>query len=102
MKNGSSVKEELTKLLKVPAEIAATVSSVAFEDNNAALTLARNHRLTSRTRYYHTSAHHFWQAVDDGTVSPEACDTDKMDGDYMTKAMPTQGFEANRFRVQGW
>ena len=96
------VLEEVTQLLKVPAEITATISSTAFEDNNAALTLARNHRLTSRTRYYHTAAHHFWQAVDDGVVSPEAWDTDKMDGDCCTKAPPREVFESNRFRVQGW
>ena len=96
------VLEELTELLKIPNELRATITTKSFEDNNATLGLARNHRLTSRTRYNHTAAHHFWQAVDDGAVSPEACDTDLMDADYLTKSMPREGFVGNRKRVQGW
>ena len=96
------VLEELIKGLEVPIELQATITSTAFEDNTAALTLARNHRLTSRTRYYHTAAHHFWQHVDNGVVEIAPCDTTLMDADYMTKSMPRDGFEKNRKRVQGW
>jgi hypothetical protein len=96
------VLEELCANLEVPQEIRATISSTAFEDNSAALNLARNHRLTSRTRYYHAHSHHFWQHVDDGTIVPQPIETALMDADYLTKAMPREGFEANRKRVQGW
>ena len=53
------VLEELAENLEISTELRATISSTAFEDNSTALSLARNHRLTSRTRYYHTAAHHF-------------------------------------------
>ena len=65
------VMEELAENLKVPLEVKSTMTSTAFKDNTAALTLARDHRLTARTRYYHTQAHHFWQFVDDGTLKVE-------------------------------
>ena len=95
--------EELAANLEVSADLqASTMSSTAFEDNSAALTLATNHRLTSRTRYYHTQSHFFWEAVKQGEVKPEACETALMDADFLTKPMPRAGFEANRLRVMGW
>ncbi len=94
--------EELCKKLKLPKPLQATISSTAFGDNSAALTVATEQHLTSRTRYYHTAAHHFWQHVNDGTVAIKPIETSLMDADYMTKSMPRQGFEANRKRVQGW
>ena len=96
------VLEEIADKVNVPLDLRSTISSTCWEDNSAALTLARDHRLTNRTRYYHTQAHHFWQHVDDGTFVPVACETSLMDADYTTKAMPREGFEANRLRVQGW
>ena len=96
------VLEELLTNLAVPATTRATITSTAFEDNSAALSLANNHRLTSRTRCYHTQAHHFWQHVDDGTLSIRPCETNLMDADILTKAKPRAPFEDNRKRVQGW
>ena len=96
------VLEEIDEKLKIPIELKGTISSTCWEDNSAALTLARDHRLTNRTRHYHTQAHHFWQHVDQGIIKPVACETALMDADYATKAMPREGFEANRKRVQGW
>lgn len=93
--------EEITESVGISPEIRATISSTAFEDNNSALQLATTHRLTNRTRYYNTQAHHFWQHVP-GTVTIKRIDTDKMDADYLTKPMPRPGFERNRQRVQGW
>ena len=94
--------EETADNVGVSPEIRATISSTAFEDNNSALQLATTHRLTTRTRYYHTQAHHFWSHVVAGTVAIKRIDTDKMDADYLTKPMPRPGFERNRKRVQGW
>ena len=95
--------EELARYLEVPAELqASTMSSTAFEDNSAALALATNHRLTSRTRYYHTQSHFFWDEVKRGEVVPQACPTILMDADFLTKPMPRAGFEENRKRVMGW
>ena len=95
--------EEMATNLEVPAELqASTMSSTAFEDNSAALSLATTHRLTSRTRYYHTQSHFFWDAVKQGEVKPEACPTLLMDADFLTKPMPRESFEENRKRVLGW
>jgi hypothetical protein len=94
--------EELTHNLRVPAPLQATITSTAFEDNSAALVLANQQRLTSRTRYYHAYSHHFWQHVKDGTVKVVAIETSLMDADYLTKSLGRVAFEANRLRVQGW
>jgi hypothetical protein len=94
--------EELAEKLGLNQEFKSTISSRAFGDNSACMTIARDHRLTSRTRYYHVNAHHFWQAVDEGIVVPEKIETTLMDADYFTKGMPREGFENNRKRVQGW
>ena len=111
---------ELVENLGISSSLRATMSSTAFGDNSAALTLATQQRLTSRTRYYHTASHHFWQHVfregstsNDQTGSEDneasepkihikAVPTAEMNADYMTKSMPRPGFEANRKRVQGW
>ena len=95
--------EELVARLGVPLELRATISSKAFVDNSAALLLAQNQRLTSRTRYYHCQSHHFWQAVnsDPPQIIPTQCDTTLMNADYFTKSMPQPGFLSNRKRVQG-
>jgi len=96
------VLEELAANLNMPTSVRATITSTAYEDNSAALTLANNQRLTSRTRYYHTAAHHFWQHVNDGTVSILPIETSLMDADILTKAKPKATFEENRKRIQGW
>jgi hypothetical protein len=96
--------EELANNLELPMDLKTTISCRAFGDNTAAIALANNHRLTSRTRYYHTAAHHFWQYVEDpefGLVIGHI-DTKLMDADFLTKSMPRHPFESNRFRVQGW
>ena len=93
--------EELCAKLELEPSLVATISSTAFGDNSASLTLATEQRLTSRTRYYHCSAHHFWSHV--GTwLRIKAIETGLMNADYMTKSLPRPAFEANRRRVQGW
>ena len=94
--------EDLVEKLQVPFDLRATIRTTAHEDNSAALILARDHRLTSRTRYYHSQFHHFWQHVDAGTVKIAPIESALMDADYFTKPMPRAGFELNRKRVQGW
>ena len=95
--------QELAENLEVPANLqASTMASTAFEDNSAALSLATNHRLTSRTRHYHCQAHFFWDEVRQGTLVPTACPTNLMDADMLTKSLSRVPFEANRKRVMGW
>jgi hypothetical protein len=96
--------QDTTEILQVPEPTRATIQAVTFEDNSAALQLGSTHRLTSRTRYFHTQSHHFWQFVKENpkVLKLEPIETALMDADYATKAMPRDGFEGNRKRVQGW
>jgi len=96
------VLEEIAIKLEVSAELTASIRATCFEDNAACLQLANTQRLSSRTRYYHTQMHHFWGAVRDKVVTIKKIETSLMDGDYFTKPLPRQSFEANRLRVQGW
>ncbi|CAB9527592.1 Retrovirus-related Pol polyprotein from transposon [Seminavis robusta] len=96
------VLKEIVEHLGASVEVQSAMSSKVFGDNAAAMILGRTHRLTARTRYYHTAAHHFWQHVDSGDIVLEDIESAKMDADYFTKGMPREGFEANRRCVQGW
>ena len=78
------------------------MSSTAFEDNSAALSLAANHRLTFQTCYCHTQSHFFSDGVKQGEVKLEACPAPVMDANFLTRPMPREGFEENRKQVLGW
>jgi hypothetical protein len=96
------VLKEVATNLDVATSHTPTITARAFEDNTAALSLANNQRLTSRTRYYHTMAHHFWEAVNNGVVQVVGIATNLMDADIFTKAKGRIAFEENRKRIQGW
>jgi len=92
----------------IPLPTPTTVSARVFEDNNSALQLAVNQRITNRTRHYLVKWHHFWSCVkptEDG-VLPEIkvlrVDTNLQDADFLTKGLVKDVFEANRKRVIGW
>ena len=65
--------------------------------------LATNHRLTSRTKYFHVKWHWFWHHY---SVHREFeisyIKSSLQDADYLTKQLPKDTFRANRQRVQGW
>ena len=52
--------KEVAAVVGVAPETAATILAEAFEDNQGCLALATNHRLTSRTKYFHVKWHWFW------------------------------------------
>lgn len=93
---------EATGHLKLTTAIRSTIRARAFEDNQGCYYLATNQRITNRTRWYLNKWHWFWQYVNNGFVTIHEIDTSKQDGDYATKALPAELFEANRFRVQKW
>ena len=99
---------ELLEGIGIPLPTPTTVSARVFEDNNSALQLAVNQRITNRTRHYLVKWHHFWSCVkptEDG-VLPEIkvlrVDTNLQDADFLTKGLVKDVFEANRKRVIGW
>ena len=98
-----NILEEALSHLNLHPELAAPqIVSVAFEDNNGALSLATNQRLNSRTKYYHVNLHWFWGHVTDGTFIVKKVSSDLQNADYLTKPMPLSPFLANRMRVQGF
>ena len=93
---------ELTIALNLPHHLSATIRSRVFEDNNGALLLATNQRITSRTKHYLIQWHFFWTHVKDGRVVVERVSTNLQRADYMTKGMPRVPYETCRFYNQGW
>ena len=93
--------------LEVNNVLTSTISSTVFEDNSAALILATNQRITSRTKYFLTSWHHFWSHVSqdngkDGKTQVKKVSTDKQRADYFTKGLVRDLFENCRKQNQGW
>ena len=119
--------EELIAFFET-SSLTAVIQARVFEDNQGALYLATNQRITDRTKYFHTKWHHFWSHVlqpeedghddrydedhdqndddDDDKVATKIevlkVDTSLQNADYFTKPLPRNVFEENRGRVQGW
>ena len=87
--------------MSVDEVIRTSVQARAFEDNQSALYLATNQRITNRTKYFLTKWHWFWQL----TPKEFTCHkvgTEKQLADFLTKGLVLQLFLNNRRRVQGW
>ena len=99
---------ELVEGIRINLPTTSSISARVFEDNNSALQLAVNQRITNRTRHYQVKWHHFWSSVKptQGDGPPEILvlrvDTDLQDADFLTKGLTKDVFEANRKRVMGW
>jgi hypothetical protein len=82
------------------------IPTTVHEDNTAAMQLATTRQLSSRTRYYATKLHFWWQWFDENSSGPHAVkiqrvETKLQDADYLTKSLPAEAHLANRLRVQG-
>jgi hypothetical protein len=93
---------EVATVLELPSPVIATIHAEVFEDNNAALLLATNQHLTSRTKYFLVKWHFFWSQVRSGDIKISKIETKLQDADFQTKGLPREPFEANHLRVQGW
>ena len=82
--------------------LTSTIHCTVFEDNNGALILATNQRLTSRTKYFQVKWHFFWSHVKDGKVTVKRIDSASQLADYLTKGLPRPTFEHIRKLAQGW
>jgi len=91
---------ELMDALQVDDELSTSVQARAFEDNQGALILARDQRLTNRTKYLLCHWHWFWQHA--GEFSLHKIGSKDQRADYFTKPLPRDAFEHNRLLVQGW
>jgi hypothetical protein len=105
------MRAQLAQILKIavsnPQEPPAVIRSTVFEDNNGALALATNQRITNRTRYYLIGWHWFWSHVGDPEADPSKVgiakiSTDLQGADIFTKGLAREIFERIRFINQGW
>ena len=78
------------------------IHATVFEDNQSTYFLAKNQRITSRTKYLLAKWHWFWDSYNKGEFTIVKCPTDEQNADYLTKGQPRAVFERNRKAVQGW
>ena len=78
--------------------------TVIHEDNAAALSLAVNQKVTSRTKHWCVKFHFFWSYINDikHNTSCVKVDTKSQRADYLTKGLTKENFERCRFLNQGW
>ena len=88
--------------IQLPRPFNSTIRCQVFEDNNGALLLATNQRITNRTKYFQVKWHFFWAHVRDGTVHIVKVDTKEQWADILTKGLNREGFERVRQLIQGW
>jgi Reverse transcriptase (RNA-dependent DNA polymerase). len=87
--------EEMVKMLELPFETKNdTIRTTVHEDNQAALSLAVNQRITSRTRHYLARWHFFWEIINDPQQNIDIvnCPTDEQEAAYLTKGLDYMTF----------
>jgi hypothetical protein len=93
---------KITTVIKLPKGFSTIVNCRVFEDNNGALLLATQQKITNRTKYFRVKWHHFWEHVRIGTIDVQKIATIEQRADYLTKGLPRESFERIRKSVQGW
>ena len=71
-----------------------------FEDNQGALLLASNHRITNRTKYFLVKWHWFWSHADE--LQFIKVESANQRADFLTKGLSRDLFEHNRRLTVGW
>ena len=73
-----------------------------FEDNMAAMEMAKVPKLRPCTRHINVAYHHFANEVENKRIMLQAVGTLHQQADYLTKACDVATFERHRKAVQGW
>jgi hypothetical protein len=63
-----------------------------FEDNSAALELARQPKLRPRTKHINVCYHHFWEHIRKGIIKVLGVSTDNQIADTLTKPLAQNAF----------
>ena len=92
--------QEVVNALEMPDDVVTSVMATVFEDNQGALILARNQRITNRTKYFLVKWHWFWQHALEFIL--KKCSSEEQRSDYLTKPLPRKGYENNRYLNQKW
>ena len=87
-----------------PSNVKSNFSTFVHEDNNSALMLATEQRITPRTKHYAVKLHWFWSIINDPNnfISVVKIDTNLQQADYLTKGLATPVFKQRRKLSQGW
>lgn len=75
------------------------VPTRTFEDNQGAISLARNPVAHKRTKHIDVKYHFIREAVENRIIALEYCPTDEMTADLCTKPIPRYQFERLRFKL---
>ena len=86
----------------VPVIMTPVVSCRCFEDNSAALEMARIRKLRPRTRHINSVYHHFRNEVANKRLIIQAIGTALQQADIFTKACDKETFERHRKAIFGW
>ena len=94
---------EVVEALQLSTTLRASIHCRVFEDNNGALLLATNQRITSRTKYMHVKWHFFWSHVNENDdIEIVKISTHLQRADFLTKGLVREVFEKIRKLVLGW
>ena len=74
----------------------ATEPTVVFEDNQAAIAMAKNPQFRGRSKHILIRYHFVRDKVNDGTINISYCPTTEMIADMLTKGLPTGTFNKLR------
>ena len=91
-------KQEGPWLRQLQEELGVTEagSTLIFEDNQGAISMAKNAVFHKRTKHVQIRYHFVREAVEKGTITLEYCSTDNMLADSFTKALARDQFEKLR------
>ena len=70
--------------------------TLIYEDNQGAISMAKNPVFDNRTKHVQIRYHFVREAVEQGTITLEYCHTDEMLADRFTKALARDQFEKLR------
>ena len=73
-----------------------------FEDNSAALEMAKVHKVRPRTRHINSVYHHFRNEVANGRIILEKVATEDNEADILTKSTRLDLFIKHRLAILGW
>ena len=72
-----------------------------FEDNKSTIAIAKHSQLSGRTKHLDLRQKFIQQAIEDGTLNVEYCETLKMLADLLTKPLPFPLFSKHRSKILG-
>jgi hypothetical protein len=93
--------EEINKRL-IPVKTTPIVYCKVYEDNSAALEIAKYPKMRPRTRTLNVIYHHFRNEVANGRIRILPIDTEDQQADILTKQVSQERFERHRKSIQGW